>query len=880
MHGLRRSRVIFLFASTALSALPLVRAHAQSSAQTSPINLDLGTVTATGSDYANGGAAVAPSSTGSQKQAVKEQKLAPNIVYVQPESVMQKLPDSNVAENLKHVPGVSTATDSGFSRYVMVRGLSEDLNSTRYAGLELPGTNTNASPTGGGRAVALDFLPPGIIGGAKVIPTLTPDIAATGLGGVIDLLPPSMPADKDTMLDVNAGGGTTLLQHNAMGQVSLTAGMRFAIPGLKFENAKPFTVLGSFGYINTSPGIFDMEEGYTNGTTTAGMPAQINNLQLRRYNNQRISKGYTGEIDFDPNPQTHLYVLGMFSSMNETIQKDELYLQNLDASSIDNGNNNFTATGANLNKYYENSSETDGMTVLKTGGNFMVANLVNVTFHSGYAEGFDRFNHDFVSNFGSNDQNLIINYDTSNRNFRSYSIATASGAAYDPTNPNNYTFSDLTNLPISATDRIYDNGASFAVPTSFLNTLGTFKVGADFSLRSRNSMASTISYTPVNGGYSLASVTGGMPSLTTYGRYPLGPNLNYGQLFGQGYTASADPVSAAQSYQHDRENIYAGFAQEDLQWNKLEVLAGLRFEATDAAYSGYASTTDANGNTTIGGLDTKSQSYNNIFPTVQLKYDFTPELQGRFAYSTGIARPGFQQVSPAISTTANAALGSGSGSLISTGNPNLKPQTGKTFDVALAYYTHNDGVYMVDGFLKNIDNYIIATNYNANGNTYQTFKNISGAQVRGVQLEAIQRFYFLPHPLDGLGIDANLTYVDGTGKIFPGQGRSILPETYPLTANIAETYKKGRFDFEISENYTSRNLFAAGSNPGSSTYTQPTFMLDVSASYQLTPHWTFYAQGANLTNYRLYITQGSNRFYPIQREYYGQRLLFGVHYHF
>ena len=73
---------------------------------------------------------------------------------------MRQLPDANVSESLQHVPGVSLQSDSGFGRFLTVRGLSPDLNTTEYAGIELSATNVNANPNGGSRAVALDFIPP------------------------------------------------------------------------------------------------------------------------------------------------------------------------------------------------------------------------------------------------------------------------------------------------------------------------------------------------------------------------------------------------------------------------------------------------------------------------------------------------------------------------------------------------------------------------------------------------------------------------------------------------------------------------------------------------------------------------------------------------
>ncbi len=865
-----------------MSAIAICPASAQTTGSTT--NINLGSVVASGTS-----SLITPDATGTQAQAVKQQKLAPNLIFVQPTSIMRQLPDTNVAETLQHVPGVSAQSDSGFGRFLVIRGLSEDLNATQYAGIDLPATNTNASPTGGGRGVALDFLPAGVIGGTEVIASLTPSMSATGLGGVINLLPPALPDNGKPLLNITTAGGVSAMQGHGQFEASIMAGDHFAVPGMKsFANNKPFSGIFSYAYLNTSPGISDAEESYTN-PTVAGTPAELNKLQLRRYNNNRITQGYSGELDFDPNSQVHLFVRGLHSQDTESIQKNELYLQNLDATATDNngntigtvtnnGNDNFTATGANLRKYYENSGERVGLNFFEGGGYFTLGHFLTIDFHSAYAEGYDQFTHDYVSNFSSNNQNLTINYDTANTARRSYSIQTATGTAYNPADPSNYTFSNLTNYPQHSEDKVFDNGVSGSVPTFIGSGSGTFEAGFDATLRSRAALYDAASLTPSNGAFSLASVTSGKSSQSDYGNlYPVGPNLNYNQFFATPYTLSTNTTSNILSYNHASENIFAGFGQETIQFDKLIILAGLRVEATNALYTAYGATTDASGNTVVNATPTiRGETYTNIFPSAQLTYNFTDKLQTRFAYSTGVARPGFQQIIPAVSFT--AAGGQGGRDLVSVGNPNLKPQTGTSYDFALAYYPGPGDVLEADAFIKDFKNYIVSRAINTSTTTTQTYENINGASAQGIVLEAIHNFRALPAPFDGLGINTNITIVNATANIIQGQGKSILPQTYPLTYNATETYNKYDFHADLAESYTSRNLFAVGSGPSTNVYTAPIFRLDLNLGYDLTPHLQLFLQGKNLTNSVLEFTQSASTAYPVQREYYGQDFLVGVHY--
>src|SRR5580698_1843605 len=107
---------------------------------------------------------IVPSPTINRADAIEMKKQAPNIIDVQPLSEIIKLPDINTAEALGRIPGISLETDSGEGRFINIRGMDSDLNGTTYAGVRLPASNPS-SPFGGGRAVAFDTFPTGIIGG-------------------------------------------------------------------------------------------------------------------------------------------------------------------------------------------------------------------------------------------------------------------------------------------------------------------------------------------------------------------------------------------------------------------------------------------------------------------------------------------------------------------------------------------------------------------------------------------------------------------------------------------------------------------------------------------------------------------------------------------
>ena len=134
------------------------------------------------------------------------EEAAPNIINLMTAMEIQKLPDVNTGEAIRRVPGISLETDTGEGRYINIRGLDADLNSTTFGGLRLPPTN-NSSPSGAGRAVAFDSIPIGFVGAIKVTKSNLPEQDAEALGGTIDITPKTAPPGAKPFADLRLGTG-------------------------------------------------------------------------------------------------------------------------------------------------------------------------------------------------------------------------------------------------------------------------------------------------------------------------------------------------------------------------------------------------------------------------------------------------------------------------------------------------------------------------------------------------------------------------------------------------------------------------------------------------------------------------------------------------
>jgi TonB-dependent receptor len=911
---LRRTRFI-LCATTAFASAGM--AFAQTAA-TPPTELNLGSVTASG-EASGTGTGGAPSGTGSLKQAQKLEKLAPNVISVLPQSQIQKNPDVNIADAFARIPGVSLVSDSGEGQFIDIRGLDADLNGTTFDGIHLT-ANDQGSPSGNERAPDLGVFPSGIVGGVEVVKSLTPDMDAEGLGGSANILPIALPADGGPLANITAAAGAETLRPTGIFQGNIQLGDSFAIPGMRsFPNDKPFSVLFGYSYYSDRRGIDDFEEDYDPATTTAGgNQADLDDLQYRYYQEHRVRQGLYGEVDFNPTPQTGFFFRALDSGFSNYIEKDRLEFADTDAPNasgpdgVIGSDGDFTdISGVKPSARYTYSKYTVQTDLLELGGHTVFDNALNVNGTLSYTQGSNVEPIDYVAEY-TGKKISGFNYNVTNPEYRSYSI----NGGVDAANPDLYSLSagNLNNNPQYA----FDQEWAAALNASFANTLlggtGVAKFGGQVRLRAEGDLQYNL--TNPNDGPTLAASDGNGSEFHYYnGMFTLPPFPNYGELLGQtplvGATSNPndpnDPTGTAygdyqadlSSFQHNSEKVYAAYGQETLELGKVELLAGLRVEDTNGTYGAYEQTDTGtqsaeNGDEIIDYTpNTNKQDYINLFPSAQFKYTFSPQFQMRATYSTGIARPGFQQVSAATSTVVGGAPNGDNSETV--GNPDLKPTTGNSFDLTAEYYGEHDSNFSGGLFYKTFDNYIFTTLTNTNV-FYQgvltptqvtSYQNLSGAYAEGLELNAHQRFFMLPAPLDGLGIDGNITFVNSSGHADGTQYKAYqLPETSPITYNATLFYENGPLYADVSVNYVSRSLFAVV-NPAASgftdtnprdtdNFTSARTTVDANVEYNLTPRVTLFAQARNITNTPLEFTQSASSQYPIQREFYDMDYLGGV----
>lgn len=565
------------------------------------------------------------------------QKAAPVIVNIQSAETIQKYPDYNAAEALGRIPGLSLSSDTGEGRFVQIRGIDANLNGATYGGVVLLNTfPAGTAASGSGRAVEFDTIPTGAIDGIVVYKTLSPDREAEGLGGQIELTPrTSKNIGKAFFEGELTAGYEPLHKHGGPYTASFAGGAR--------AGAWSFVVTGSRK--DDQRAVDDTEPSYANDGATDGGPGLnqvLGRTDFRRYDYSRRRFGYGGEIDYKPSDDHSFYLRADVAGYVERQLKDHFYA-NFDGNPSVPDTQGYVVDRFQPQIDVVNAEETHRNTVIAAGGEDHFGKLL-IDYHAAYSRATYVQNYYYEGRFLGTDT-YYGRYNNTLDPKRFYYQFFNDAALTSPFNALNV--SQYGGAPGRArlqtfyeTDRDHEYSGVFNVrhPLTLLGTEGQFKAGVSVRLRDKavNDFAGFNRSSPA----ALSAISQGIAPRDTYyfGRYPTAPLADFGAL--ETIVRSAIPTlnpSLGRNFR-DKEDVYAAYAMYTADFGKLGVLAGARVEQTRANYGIYVTTTPANGGPDLTNLTNFKRSYTNVFPTVQLKYSFRPDLLLRATYSTGIVR--------------------------------------------------------------------------------------------------------------------------------------------------------------------------------------------------------------------------------------------------
>jgi TonB-dependent receptor len=805
----------------------------------------------------------------SNQYARAEEKKADNVLNVLSAQTIQILPDISTASILQRMSGVSTErTSTGEARYAVIRGMDRRYNYTLVNGIKIP------SPDNNYRYVPMDMFPADLLERLEVIKALTPSMEGDAIGGAMNLIMKDAPDSLTINANVGSGFSELLAQRGYQNfdknvvsnkspsdihgedyqatpndftyknfnyktqQLPLNEIFGLSI-GNRFLKGRKFGVMVAISYQNLFNGSNDTWFRPSNQPQPGNVPT-FEDIYTRTYNTQNTRYGLHSKVDYNFNKNNKISFYNLYMEMNEVENRK----------SID-------------------TSLSIGRNGQGTGNTYLMhrSKINNQSIYNSTLQGEHTFLRDFKLNWsGVYSLAKSISPDWSE-------YQTVQQVGYD-INHNQISTPPVLNIPFYRIwTRNSDNDlAGYLNLSYYKKILGqdvTIAAGGLYRDKSRDNHYNEWDLVPKTSTLGLPVVYDG--------------NLTPDKFVFNGVTAAqGNPINPL-TYTAS-EKILAYYVQATvLLFDKLSVLGGVRIENTDQGWK-----TAQDPKISYGAFG--NVIYQDVLPSLHLKYMINNKQNLRLSYFSAINRPGFFEYVPYKIPGDNFDL---------SGNPQLLHTTSENYDLRYEYFPESFDQILIGAFYKNINNPIetAVAFTGTSGSALKPF-NFGNAQNYGLEL-ALTKYW------GQIGLSGNYTYTNSqitTSKLF--YNASYIAEqttqTRPLQGqsknigNISVLYKnqKNGIDAQVALVYTGKNIIVVSPYKDLDYWQRATTQLAFSIEKRVFKYFTLYCKVNNLLNTpvvveifqpNIYRTgkfalpiQTSNNYVTVQKDYYGQSFTFGL----
>lgn len=824
-------------------------------------------------------------SKAAQAGAINQQRAADSIVSVIDSDGLGYFPDTTVADSLQRVPGLSIVTDQGEGRYVSIRGINTDLVAASINGVRTPSPEDR-------RGVLLDGVPSDLLDGIEVQKSLTPDVDADSLGGIINLKTISAFDRDGQFVRAKIEGQWNEITEEISPKATLTYSNVFndtfgVAVSLNYQDLRIEShnnEIGEFGFENNVAYLND-------------------DYEHRWYDLTRERFGLVANFDWRVNENTDLYLRTLFNNYVDDEVRNKFEFRDLDDSE-DSDASGVIAPGATTVPVNEMDAEvrvreeTRNIQTIALGGSTdMDAWTFDYEVSYAFADEQDDNNHDVTFRFEDIQDSFpgVLTFDLSNPETpRISGTQSLFDAIYDPAN---YDLDSLEReFSINEDSEI---GAHFDVSRESMigDTPVTWKAG--FKLRDREKIRDEdfLFFEP---DLNLADFARDsfIDNWRLANPQPTWPDPDLTQSL-RSFNNPSDPDFDAEGSFFDSniadyvidEQILAGYFMGTFEFDQLTLVAGVRVEKTDIDLEGRLVQEDD----LTATVTSFSNDYTNVLPSVNAKYEFNEKLIGRAAYYAAVVRPAFGDMAPFIEINDDRDEAA-------VGNPNLDPYEADNFDLSLEYYPTELSVLSVGLFYKDIQDAIFGATFDIdevpgdidlsnlpsellNGDDSDTgeigeigtFINVDNSEVWGVEFNYVQSLEDVNPALEGFLISANLTLTDSESTLPEGRKVRFLNQADTVW-NVALGYDRGPWDLRISANYRGNNLDELIDEDLDRTI-DDRLLVEASAKYSVNDNLQIYLEGKNLTDEPEYYYFGDeNRL--MQYDEFGTSWILGARYTF
>jgi TonB-dependent receptor len=869
-----------------------------------------------------------------------------------------KFPDTNLAEAVQRVPGVTIDRINNEGSRVTVRGFGPEFNLVTLNGRSMPGNITSGQNAT--RSFDFENLSADGIAGITVYKTGRADIASGGIGSTINITT-ARPFDFHGMR-ATASAKANLDSSSVVGS-KVTPEFSGLLSNTFFDDRVGFLINGSYSKRNSREENANVD-GWLEDQFTAGDPrVTSSNTNPGGHNWAPRNEGW-GVVDHQ-RTRTNGQAVLQFKPVDSLVATaDYTYTYYKDVVDrhtfgawFDYGPNPFSAA---INSH---GTVTD---LVDTGSDLSYFSAHDDFIHQNGSAGFNLkwaatdnvdvefdAHHSFANSdggaLGNNNFGIVGQWPalalTKTFGLGSGTIPTTGWTYSAPYNTSNLTTATITPLFGQANTNLFYNVIDEArIDLTWKNRsdsgLKSIKIGFDierFTTRAEtfnsgnfawgyynaaanyNGLIPAGAFTKVSSCSILKSFSGGGCGIAV--PYFYSYNLASAIAATQGGGVAGDPTFPPYTFaqaatptndDHIREVTPAPYLQFDFDTDfngmRFKALAGMRYEKSNVTANSlqkvptsvvWVNPTEFD--TTYATNATYSNvtsSYDEFLPSLDTSLQVLPDVLLRASYSKTISRSDLNSMIGTTSVTNTPKPGSRTAT---AGNPGLLPYESNNFDLAAEWYYAKDSYLAVNWFTKHVTNFLTQTtsqgplfgitdpNAGALASKATQELTAAGKQVSAqtifAQMEADNpgRTSFAGQPGDPLVIwdittptNANRTQIHGfelsAQHVFGDSGFGIqanwsvpsggaqwnalvIGSQFALPGlsrsyNVVGFFEKWGFQTRVA--YTHRGAFlSALSQPDQSNepiYFAPYGQLDMSASYDITSHFSVFFDAINLTS--------------------------------
>jgi hypothetical protein len=702
-----------------------------------------------------------------QLAAVNQQLRSNQIINVVSAERIKELPDQNAAQAVSRLPGIHLDGSE-----IVIRGIQSKMNKILINGVEMPSTEAN------NRATSIGMISANMLSGIEVYKTLTPDMDADGIGGVVNL----------KLQEARKGLHYSIMTQGAYNQQeALLGNARFwgDISNRFFDNKLGVSV--NLNYDKYKGGNDEVSVGYT----------RVNESQLGiadyMWSSTTVSDELKESTDFGGNVVLD-YKLPkgqfIFTSMLTKTYSESIKHTNAMSTGLNISLNHNQSERLLLNNSLRYKQQIGIVKLDASASSISIDKQDDFNYEYGYSG----LGQDFSKDSLTNKRRLtmepweIYSFEIPD----SWKNSRMKEFKWTPGNfKENQIIADLNlEVPWRISDQV---SANFKTGGKYRrmrreNNESQARYGDDIlpgpiqapmkewlSSVGQDNYESVLSYSlfrdydyATNPGFMNNSAYYSMPHVLNvdYARHMAVDLMDYNTLQVQPGQWSGDYWGG--------EELFASYLMAEVNlWSRLIVIGGARYESITNNYSAMEVASVSKNTYLIKDTITRPVTHVNLLPHLHVRWRVTDWWDIRFSYNQTLSRPDYKYAIPSIYYDQIGGTGS-------AGSPTIAPALSKNLDANFTFYSRKLGLVTIDGFMKtiedifysqptqiaNIPDTIVRDRFPtkkfqslAQGTTDYYINNPNPAYLKGLEAEWQSNLTYLPAPFNGLVLNVNYTHV-------------------------------------------------------------------------------------------------------------------------